>query len=119
MSSKTIMFVALSLLGCMLSVNRSAWATNLGTRELDPATLDFTMMPMAKAQVEAVDWGRSEMTLSHAHIYDINLPAGTSVFHVLNSALLDQYSPGNSVYLLTERRGERLTLIRLSARHRE
>lgn len=90
-----------------------------GMIERDPATLHFTMLPMAKGLVEGIDWKRGEMTVTHAHLYDANVVPGTTTFAVGEAAMLDSVQPGDSIYLVADWRDGRLTLLSLTARHPE
>lgn len=112
------------MLGLVLLVVPTALATGTagvpnahGMVERDPATLHFTMLPMAKGMVEGIDWQRGEMTLTHEHLYDANVRPGTTIFAVRDPSLLDSVQPGDSIYLVVDRLDGRLTLLSLTARH--
>lgn len=97
----------------------SLLATTVGAGELDASRIYMTMLPMSKARIEAIDWKRAEMTLSHAHLYEVNRPAGTTAFPVRDTALLDLAQVGDPVYVVVDRVGEQATLLSLTPRHPE
>ncbi len=107
----------IALLGVWaLSGMQTLWAGD-GMRELPPESLRITMLPMAKGLIEAVDLGTGELTVSHPQLYDVNLPAGTSVFRFHEQAQNGRWMPGDSVFLIADRVDGHLVIRRMVERH--
>ena len=58
---------------------------------------------MTDAEVRKVDKGAKKITLKHAEIKNLEMPAMTMVFQVKNSALLDKVKTGDKVKFKAEK----------------
>lgn len=75
-----------------------------------PASAELT-----DAEVRKVDTETRKLTLRHAEIKNLGMPAMTMVFQVKDPALLDALKPGDKVRFRAEKVNGALTVTRIEA----
>ena len=87
----------------------------LGTTALVlAATLSMAMAAtFTKGTVKKVDAKAGKVTIIHEELIDLEMPAMTMVFRVVDEAMLDGLEKGQSIEFIAERVKGKLTVIEL------
>jgi Cu(I)/Ag(I) efflux system periplasmic protein CusF len=70
---------------------------------------------MTDGEVRKIDKDAKKITLKHAEIKSLDMPAMTMVFQVRNPALLDAVKPGDKVKFAVEMVGTTMVITEISA----
>lgn len=88
-------FVTSSLL-VAIALAAPAWAQPKSETPVGPSS-GAGAADMTDAEVRKVDVQAAKITLKHADIKSLDMPAMTMVFHVREKAMLDKVKPGDKV----------------------
>ena len=77
-----------------------------------PAQL-LAQQPMSEGEIKKVDKDAGKLTIKHGPLDNLGMPAMTMVFHVVDSAVLDEVAPGDKVDFIAEKVGGFLTVTEL------
>lgn len=103
-------------LACLLLATASAWAAGdaASSPKSDPQAMQ-AQSPMTDGEVRKVDREAKKITLRHAEIKNLDMPAMTMVFQVKDPAMLDKVKAGDKVRFTAEKAGGAFVLTNIEA----
>ncbi|MGZ8287900.1 MAG: copper-binding protein [Telluria sp.] len=90
----------------------AALAQSAATPATPPAAAPVALVA---GEVKKVDKETGKLTVKHAPLVNLDMPAMTMVFRVKEAAMLDQVKPGDKISFTAERANGMVTIIRLEA----
>lgn len=103
--------LAATLLSAAL-LSPAARAASHGTPPA-PASAPVASAEMTDAEVRKVDRDTGKLTLKHADIKSLDMPAMTMVFQVRNKAMLDKLQPGTRIQFKAANEGGKFVVTEL------
>jgi Cu(I)/Ag(I) efflux system periplasmic protein CusF len=92
-----------------------ALAQHAGHHETAPASAAAPAGALAEGEVRRVDKETKRMTIRHGVIPGLDMPPMTMVFHVQDTAMLDQVKVGQKIRFSADKKGSAYTVTYLEA----
>jgi Cu(I)/Ag(I) efflux system protein CusF len=104
----TLIMVAAASLALCGVMQQAAAQGNMGQQGMSQAAA-----PLTEGVVRKVDKDAGKLTIKHAPLVNLDMPAMTMVFRVADPAMLEQVKPGDKVRFQAESIGGLLTVTRM------
>lgn len=104
----TLIMVAAASLALCGVMQQAAAQGNMGQQGMSRAAA-----PLTEGVVRKVDKDAGKLTIKHAPLVNLDMPAMTMVFRVADPAMLEQVKPGDKVRFQAESIGGLLTVTRM------
>ncbi|RJF98168.1 copper-binding protein [Noviherbaspirillum saxi] len=87
-----------------------------GSHSAAPASASSSANEKTEGEVRKVDKDAKKITIKHAELKHLEMPAMTMVFQVKNPAMLDKVKQGDKVIFVAEKVGGQFTVTQIEAK---
>jgi Cu(I)/Ag(I) efflux system protein CusF len=108
-------FAAISSFALALGYAVAPIATATDAAGPPPAQGADAKAAMTVGEIKKIDKDAGKLTIKHGPIANLDMPAMTMVFRVLDNAMLEQVKTGDHIQFVVERRNGALTVTRLQS----
>lgn len=114
---RTLILPLLLSIGLTSGTPLAAWAAgDYGAHGAAGATTATSDATMTEGEIKKVDKDAGKLTIKHAELKNLGMPAMTMVFQVKDKAVLERVKPGDQVNFVAEQVGGKLTVTQIEPR---
>ncbi len=96
-----------------LASSSAAGATNGSRPQTAESKSSPKTAPMSEGEVRKIDKETGKITIKHGPLVNLEMPGMTMVFHVKNSAMLDQVKEGDKIKFMADKIGGVMTVMQI------